>query len=160
MTGEPQERHEALTEREQRIYRLRVVNRLTVQAIADREDPPISQQRVSQILAEVRRKLPPPDVAKLRAQSEALHEDIQRRAYELVELAGAPVTAGKDGTIVFDPESGEVVRDYALRLAALKTALDADKELRKLHGLDAATKVESTATVRYEVAGLDPEQLR
>lgn len=160
MTGEPQERHEALTEREQRVYRLRVVNRLTVQAIADREDPPISQQRVSQILAEVRRKLPPPDVAKLRAQSEALHEDIQRRAYELVELAGAPVTAGKDGTVVYDPESGEVVRDYALRLAALKTALDADKELRKLHGLDAATKVESTATVRYEIAGLDPEQLR
>ncbi len=34
-----------------------------------------------------------------------------------------------------------------------------DAEKRKLLGMDAATKVESTATVRYEVAGVDLEDL-
>jgi hypothetical protein len=159
VSGEPQARG-PLTEREALIYRLRVVNRLTVAEIGRRLDPPISQQRVSEILATIRSKIPPPDIAALRQESFELFGDIKRRAYELAEMAGAPVTAGKDGEMVFDPKTGEVVRDYAGRVAALRLALDADKEMRKLHGLDAAQKTESTATVRYEVAGLDPDQLR
>jgi hypothetical protein len=51
------------------------------------------------------------------------------------------------------------VRDYSLRLAALEQARKADVEIRKLHGLDAAQKVDVTGAVRYEVAGVDITKL-
>lgn len=144
-------------ERGAEIYRLTVVNRLTQRQISERLG--ISQPRVSQILAAYRASLPPLDHEAMRRHSLALHEDIQRRALELAELAGAPVTAGKDGDLVVDPTSGEYVRDYSLRLAALETARKADVEIRKLHGLDAASKVEHSGIVRYEVAGVDLDAL-
>ncbi len=120
----------------------------------------VSVQRVSQILAEFRAGLPEIDRAAMIRQSLELQADVVRRAYELVEMEGAPVTAGKDGEVVRDPETDQVVRDYSGRLAALKLALAADAELRKLMGTDSATKVESTATVRYEIEGLDPNALK
>jgi hypothetical protein len=88
-----------------------------------------------------------------------LHWRTQRAALELAEMRGAPVTAGKDGDVVLDPEDATVVRDYSLRLAALEQARKADVEIRKLHGLDAATKVDVTGAVRYEVAGVDISKL-
>jgi hypothetical protein len=74
-------------------------------------------------------------------------------------LNGAPVTAGKDGTVVYDPEGGTVVRDYAARMNALNLAIKADAELRKLTGADAASKTEITGSVRYEVVGVSTEDL-
>jgi len=148
-----------LSDREAEIYRLRVVNRLTEREIGERFG--ITQPRVSQILTEIRRLLPTPDLAAVRAEALALHEQVQRMALELAEMEGAPVTAGKDGVIVRDPENGDaVVRDYAGRINALKLALEADREIRRLLGADAASKVESTATVKYELAGIDPEALK
>ncbi len=52
-----------------------------------------------------------------------------------------------------------IVRDYAGRLRALDMALKADDTMAKRLGLDAASKVESTATVKYEIVGVDPEDL-
>lgn len=146
-------------ERDAEIYRLYIVNRLTMQAIADRHG--ITDVRVSQIISERKRLVKPPDLTAIRDKAMALHEDVIRRAYELVELAGAPVTAGKDGLVVRDPEilnadrEPAVVRDYAARLAALKVALDADRELRKLTGADAASKTEVSGGVTYQVVGVD-----
>ncbi len=148
---------QGLTEREAEIYRLTVVNRLAQSEIAARLN--ISQPRVSQILADARRKLPPPDLSAIRDEALELQLDVIRRAYLLAEMNGAPVTAGKDGEIVVDPETGEVVRDYALRTQALALALKADAERRKLLGLDAASKVEHSGAVRYEVVGVDPADL-
>ncbi len=148
---------EPLTEREAEVYRLTVVNRLTQAKIAERLG--VTPQRVSQILADARNKLPPIDVDTIRQESVALYQDIKRRALELVEREGAPVTAGKDGDLVLDPTSGEYVRDYSLRVAALKEARAADAEIRKLLGADAATKTEVTGSVRYEVAGVDLDAL-
>jgi transcriptional regulator with XRE-family HTH domain len=145
-----------LDEDEQEIYRLSVVNRLTQRRIAERLG--ISQQRVSQVLAKAREKLPPIDLDDMRRHSLELHMDIQRRALELAELAGAPMTAGKDGAIVYDTD-GNVVRDYAGRVAALRLAKEADIEIRKLHGLDAASKIVHSGSVRYEVAGVDIQEL-
>lgn len=119
----------------------------------------ISQQRVSQVLADVRAALPAVDKAAMIQQSVDLHADLVRRCYELAELEGAPITAGKDGDVVRDPVTDEVVRDYSGRLAALRLAMNAEEQLRKLIGLDAATKTESTATVRYTLEGIDPSDL-
>jgi hypothetical protein len=149
---------EGLSEREADIYRLTVVNRLTQSEIGRRLG--ISQQDVSYHLANARAKLPPIDFDAIRKESLALHLDTLRAALELSDMRGAPVTAGKDGDVVLDPEDGSVVRDYALRLAARETARKADVEIRKLLGLDAAQKVESTATVKYEIVGVDPEALK
>lgn len=110
-------------------------------------------------MKEVRAKLPPLDLEGMRAESLALHQEIQRKALALAELAGAPVTAGKDGDVVYDPEGNVIVRDYSGRIAALKLASDADREIRKLHGLDAAQKVAVSGSVRYEVAGVDVTKL-
>jgi predicted DNA-binding protein (UPF0251 family) len=152
-SGVPQ----GLSEEQAEVYRLTVVNRLTQREIASRLD--LSQQRVSQILADARAKLPPVDLEAIRRESLELHWRTQRAALELAEMRGAPVTAGKDGDVVLDPEDATVVRDYSLRLAALEQARKADVEIRKLHGLDAATKVDVTGAVRYEVAGVDITKL-
>lgn len=144
-------------ERNAQIYRLRVVNRLTFAEIGARFG--ISTQRAWQIVDAVEKSLPPVDYEALRRRSMELHEATQRMALELAEREGAPVTAGKDGDLVVDPTSGQYVRDYSLRLQALEAARKADVEIRKLMGLDAATKVEQSGTVRYEVAGVDVTKL-
>lgn len=150
------DRPEGLTEREHEIYQLTVVNRLTQSAIAARMG--ISQERVSVILRDARAKLPPVDLDAIRQESLALHRRTQQLALELAEMIGAPVTSGKDGLIVRD-EDGSIVRDYSLRLAALETARKSDVEMRKLHGLDAASKTEISGSVNYTVAGVDVTKL-
>jgi hypothetical protein len=119
----------------------------------------ISYQRVSKIVANCRAKLPPVDRVEMRNRLINLKEEVIERALSLAELEGAPVTAGKDGDIVRDPATGEVVRDYAARIQAYRLALDAARELRKLEGLDAASKVETSGTVRYVLEGIDLKDL-
>lgn len=124
----------------------------TQERIAD--DLGISQPRVSQILAEVRASIPEPDRQQLIASSLELINFVKDQAMEIVDLAGAPVFVGKDGSIAYD-EDGSVVRDYSGRLAALKMAMAADDVMAKRLGLDAATKTEVSGGVRYEIVGVD-----
>jgi DNA-binding XRE family transcriptional regulator len=119
----------------------------------------ISQQRVAQIEKDVRDSIPPIDRAELIQESIELIKYVKDQAVAMVEMAGAPVAVGKDGSILYDPETGAVVRDYAARDRALATALKADDTLAKRLGLDAATKTETTATVRYSIEGVAPEDL-
>lgn len=156
--GVPRAPHGEISERDAEIYRYAVVNRWVHSKIA--EHFKISRERVGQILARVRETLPPLDVAAIRQESLELNRDIMRRALELAEMEGAPVTAGKDGDVVRDPENAAVVREYSGRVMALRLAQAADKEIRVLTGADAATKVESTATVRYEVTGVNLDALK
>ena len=150
-----------LSERDKQIYRWRVINRLTYREINKRLNDEISEQRIGQIFNGIREKIAaqPTDIDALRQESLDLYHDIQRRMQALADLNGAPVTAGKDGDVVLDPEDGSVVRDFSARMQALRLAADADKEIRKLHGLDAATKIEHSGSVRYEVAGVDLDAL-
>lgn len=144
-------------ERNAAIYRLRVVNRLTFSEIGERYG--ISYQRAWQIVQDYAAALPPIDAEAMRRRSLELHEATQRMAMELAEKEGAPVFVGKDGEMAYDTD-GKPVRDYSLRLSALETMRKADVEIRKLHGLDAATKIEQSGTVRYEVAGVDLDALK
>lgn len=141
-----------LDHREADIYRDHCFG-MTQMKIAEKYN--ISQPRVSEILKAAKAKVRLPDLADIRHQAMTRHLDTMRRALELADMNGAPVTAGKDGDIVRDPETDAVVRDYAGRVAALRLALDADRELRKLMGADAATKTEVSGGVKYEVVGVD-----
>src|SRR6266704_487164 len=148
---------DGLSEVEAEIYRLTVVNRLSQTAIAERLD--MTQQNVSYHLKAARAKLPPVDLDAIRRESLEMHLAIQRRALDLAEMDGAPVTAGKDGDLVVDPKTGQHVRDYSLRLQAFEAARKSDVEIRKLYGLDAASKTEVSGSVRYEVASVDLDAL-
>ena len=118
----------------------------------------VSQAYVSKQLEQMR-KDGQVDFNLFRQRSIATLAEIQRRQLELTEVMPAPVTAGKDGDVVIDPETGEVVRDYAMTLRALADAANTDDKLSRRLGLDAATKADVTQTVRYEIAGLDPADL-
>lgn len=77
------------------------------------------------------------------------YQHLERTRSEILELwdaPPAPVTVGKDGTVLIDPISGEVVRDHGGRLAAVEVARKYTERMHKLLGLDAAVKVEGTVS--------------
>lgn len=103
----------------------------------------ITQQAVSQAIARHRATIP----------EEAKEEIVRREIDFLTSLRdevlslwhgtnGVPVTAGKDGDIVHDPETGEVVRDHTGRLTAVRTALQVSERLARVTGIDAALRVD------------------
>jgi hypothetical protein len=139
------------------IWRDHVIGGLTLEAAGEKHG--ISPQRVHQIIREVRANMPEFVQRELLQDSLERNADARRRLLELAEMKGVPVTAGKDGAVVMDPESNTVVRDYALRLKALELMMRADDQLAKRMGLDSPTKVESAATVRYEIGGLNDADL-
>lgn len=120
----------------------------------------LSQVRVSAIIKEVRATVPPADRGEMLQESLELIREVRRKAMELVEMAGAPVAVGKDGTVLYDPETGELVRDYSLRLKALDTAMKASDVEAKRLGLDSPIKLESSSRVAYTLAGVSVEDLQ
>jgi hypothetical protein len=104
----------------------------------------LTQSRVSEILRELQQSMPKPTRDELIAREAAFLDDLRRQVMDLTAREGAPVTAGKDGMVVRDPESGEVVRDYSLRLAAAREGRELNKRLATLLGLDAAQRVDVT----------------
>jgi transcriptional regulator with XRE-family HTH domain len=148
----------ALEGRDGEVYRSVTVYRKSQERVA--KEFGISQQRVSQILAEVRKQLPETDLDIMRSESLELYADLGRRALEIVDLTPAPLLAGKDGTPQTDPDTGKVIRDYGGRLKAMEMALKIDDQRRKLMGLDAATKAEVAGAVRFEIAGVDLDDLK
>jgi hypothetical protein len=132
----------------------------------------ISQSRVSEIIAEVRKQIAPLIQEQAAADSREFLLEVKARALEIADLAGAPVAVGKDGDILYEPcdcerylEHGrcsdprKVVRDYSGRLNALKTATMIDAQMAKRFGLDAPEKRELSGQVRYEIVGVDDADL-
>jgi hypothetical protein len=145
------------------IARAHIVAGKTYREIADEHG--LTLERVGQIVREARAEIPEVDkAAYLQASLETL-QYVQQVAAELIEREGAPVTAGKDGDVLYDPKikgpDGEpaVVRDYSGRVLAAQLLLKASEAQAARLGLNAASKLESTATVRYEIAGVDTEDL-
>ena len=132
----------------------------------------ISKQRVSQIIARQREELGPYLAEEMTQQSMTFLRAVQEKAWEIAEMAGAPVAVGKDGSILYEPcecaryladgvcdHPRRMVRDYSGRLNALRLAHDIDKSVRKLHGLDAPEKREMSGNVRYEIVGVEDSDL-
>jgi transcriptional regulator with XRE-family HTH domain len=128
---------------------------LGMSQIAIAEKHGISQQRVSQILAENRKHTDSITVADHRAQMLDRITAYRRSMAELAAMEGAPVTAGKDGQVVRDPDTDVVVRDYSGRINATKTMLQIDERLAKLVGTDEPTRTRADVTVHGEQDGQD-----
>lgn len=119
------------------VWRRHVIDGLTQEAVA--QEFGLSQTRVSQIVAQVRASIPEADRAELVTDSLELLRELQTTALEVMRLAAAPVTVGKDGDLLRDPENGmALVRDHSGRLNALKAALAVNESVRRLLGADAA----------------------
>lgn len=119
----------------------------------------MSDKTVSAIITRERAKMKIGDRQALVERETAFLDRVRTMAMEIADQAPAPVTAGKDGDVVRDPETGEVVRDHGGRLAGMKEARETSRDLRKLLGLDQPTQSVVTETVRYEVVGLSDEDL-
>lgn len=118
------------------------------------------QQRIAQIIKEQRALIEAEDRAELIRDSLELQRHIKSEALKIADMLGAPMAVGKEGTILYDPDTGAVVRDYAARMKALALAAQADDTIAKRLGLDAATKTESTDTVRYVLDGVNLDDLK
>lgn len=129
------------------------------------EEYGVSQQRVSQVIMEFRQAIPQETREERALREIAFLDHVRDEAMRVAALPGAPVTAGKDGDIVRDPSIqtedryGAIVRDYAGRLAALSLAAVTSRDMRKLLGLDAPTRIAHEGGVRHELVGVDPEEL-
>lgn len=113
---------------------------VTQEELARREG--LSQSRVSQIIAQVRDSIPEEDRELEVQRSLEMLRELRAGALEVYRMRAAPVTAGKDGDLVVDPEDGTYVRDHTGRLRALETALKVDARIAALLGLDAAQKLD------------------
>ena len=119
----------------------------------------VERSRISQICSEVRATLP--DEARedlIRVNFQRL-EELREKVLELANMNGAPVTAGQHGDVLIDPDSGETVRDYSLRVRAIAEAHKLILSTNRMFGLDAPAETTVKASVQYEIVGIDPEAL-
>jgi hypothetical protein len=119
----------------------------------------VNESRISQICTEVRRTLPDRSREELVKINHDQLEFLRDEVLRLAQMSGAPVTAGQHGDVLIDPDTGETVRDYSLRVKALQEAHRLILSKNKMLGLDAPTEVKTSGSVRYEIVGVDPEAL-
>jgi hypothetical protein len=105
---------------------------------------------ISDDLRIYREALPPQTREQMIDRHHAKLAEINQRLDEIAQLPAPPVTAGAQGNLVFDPETGEIVRDYAARVMALREQRTTLAQEAKLAGLNAADKVEVSGAVTVE----------
>lgn len=106
----------------------------------------LTQERISAIIREQRPTIPEAELEQRRQRAVADLDAIRASFEELAEKDGVPVTAGKDGAIVIDPETGKPVREWTLRIHALHQLRQTTESERKLLGLDAPARAEVQVT--------------
>jgi hypothetical protein len=107
----------------------------------------IDQSVVSDDLKRFRDSIPEADRDQARKDQLSRLQGLRDSLYELATKDGAPVTSGKDGLVVLDPATREVVRDYSLRVQATREISKLDEREAKLLGLNAADKVELSGSI-------------
>jgi hypothetical protein len=107
----------------------------------------VDQSAISRAIARHRDTIPKGTREEIIAREIDFLESTRNEILSLwVETSGAPVTAGKDGDIVRDPETNEVVRDHTGRLNAARMALAYTESRAKHTGIDAAVRVDLGAS--------------
>jgi hypothetical protein len=154
----------AKTERNAEIIRLYFTQGWSQQRVADHFG--LARETVKDIIASWRAKQGPVDKQEEIERAASLLDEMIVMAMELAAMEGAPVTAGKDGLVVVDPEQKNpeggpmYVRDYSGRISAINTIKGLLERKAKLLGLDSATKVEQSGQVTYVLPGVAPETLQ
>lgn len=105
---------------------------------------------ISDDLRIYREALPPQTREQMIDRHHAKLAEINQRLDEIAALTPPPVTAGAQGQVVYDPETGEIVRDYSARVTALREQRTTLAQEAKLAGLNAADKVELSGAVTVE----------
>jgi DNA-binding transcriptional regulator YbjK len=132
-----------------RIWQMTIMGK-TQEAIA--EELGIDQSTVSRAIAAVRASIPEVDKAQAFQRELDFLDQLRAMSVEIANMPAAPVTAGKDGDVVLDPETGAVVRDYGGKLAAMDRAVKMHERYAKLLGLEAPTKVDMTVQEQVQQA--------
>lgn len=118
----------------------------------------ISQARVSQIISQVRASIPEVKREEEVQRSLEMLRELRAGALEVYRLAAAPVTVGKDGDLLYDPEvtgpdgRPSLVRDHTGRLRALETAVKVEQRIGQILGYDAAQKLDMHVEAGERVA--------
>lgn len=115
----------------------------TQEALAEKYN--LTQGRIAQIIAAVRAQIPETDRAHLVQRELEMLDTARRMALELA-LAPLPPAFDQKGGVLYDPTTKEIVRDATGRVQAVKLALETQRDMRKLLGLDQPLKVDATVT--------------
>jgi hypothetical protein len=117
----------------------------------------VTKQRAHQIYRAALAEIPAQEVAEYRAEQAERLDEMLRKAYEVLERKHITVNNGK--VIYLDDEPME---DDAPTLMAIKTILQIEERRAKLLGLDAPARqqVEVDGSLRYEIVGVDLDQLK
>jgi hypothetical protein len=112
----------------------------------------LSQARISVILAGVRSSLPERKREDLIDRELAFLDGIRKRAIELTQMLPAPVTAGRDGAVVRDPVTDEVVRDFSGHVQGFKLAIESHDRFVRMLGLNQPQEINVQMTQAETVA--------
>lgn len=113
----------------------------TQEALAEKYN--LSQQHVGDIIKTVADSIPERERRDLIKEEVDLFRELRDRVLaEVWDAKAAPVTAGKDGDVVRDPDDNSIVRDHSGRLAAIDRAVKLSERMHKLLGLEAAMKLD------------------
>lgn len=118
----------------------------------------VDQSTVSRALQRVRDSIPERDRSHEVQRSLAMLDKLRHGALEIVAMAPAPVTVGKDGDVLYDPElkgpdgRPALVRDYSGRIRAMETALKVEQRIGQILGYDAAQKLDMNVNRGEEAA--------
>lgn len=126
---------------------------LNIQQIADAFD--LSNQRVSQILDQIRKAIPNDEKATIRTMRLELLNELKAQCMEIALADAAPAFA-PNGKAHVDPTTGAVVRDYAYKLNAVDRLLKIDERIAKATGTDSA--VEHTVQISAEAQQATKDQ--
>ncbi|KOV86070.1 MULTISPECIES: hypothetical protein [unclassified Streptomyces] len=90
----------------------------------------------------------------IQTESEQL-DDLYLLAREIIDRNHVVVSHGR----IVVGEDGAPLEDDGPRLQAIQTALRIRESYRKLHGVDQPAKTEISGGVKYELVGVDPQDL-
>ncbi|HEX3781723.1 MAG TPA: helix-turn-helix domain-containing protein [Pseudonocardiaceae bacterium] len=127
---------------------------LTFQVIGDQLG--FSRQRAHQLYWEAMRAVVEEAVSAHRA---AMVEEIAEIIRVASQVMHGQHYAHSNGRVVTDPHTDKPLLDDGPKLDAARTIIAAQARLAKVLGADAATKVESDVSLKYEVVGVEVSDL-
>lgn len=134
-------------------------HRCTYQEIADRFGY-YDRSQAWRGIQSAKRDVALPAVTKMRQSEAEQLDELYLLAREIIDRNHVVVSHGKVITMV-DPETGEEkpLLDDGPRLQAIQTALKIRDQYQNLHGLKQPAKVEHSGGVKFEIVGVDPQDL-